>query len=254
MERLFRMCMAPMGEGGEGGGGAEGGAGAGGAGAGGGEGGGTGENGAGAGSGAGAGAGGAGGNSQFVPYSRFQEVNNKHRDLESKYSQMEAMLNKMRGALSPEQQKQGFKLDYQNPDKSIEEFVRAELDARQKAMEEKGSQRETEVRRSAAIKWFKSQEDYSPEMEEKAAAFIKENGLQGLDPQKAIEIAYKFVTLGDGSGYTRKVKEGMIKPGAGGKGKGADVQNEIANLDPKDPQYSEKMRALHAKLMSGGGK
>lgn len=251
MERLFKMIMAPMGEGGEGGGGTGGegaggdpGAGAGGEGTGG-------EGGAGAAGGAGGGA--NGGAQQYVPYARFQEVNNKHRDLESKYTQLQSMMDQLKGVFTPGgQKKNGFKLDFQNPEKSIEDFVKAELEAREKAIEERGSQRETEARRSAAIKWFKSQEDYSPDMEEKAAAFIKENGLQGLDPQKAIELAYKFVTLGDGSGYTRKVKEGMIKPGAGGKGKGEDVQTEMAKLDPKDPKYDEKMRALHAKLIAGG--
>ena len=252
MEKLFRtICMAPMGEGGEGGGGTGAGGGDTGAGAGGGE-------GAGGDAGAGGGAQGAGngsgsGPSQFVPYARFQEMNTKYRDLESKHTQLQNMMDQLKGVFVPGgQKKNGFKLDFQNPEKSIEDFVKAELEAREKAIEERGSQREAEVRRSAAIKWFKSQEDYSPDMEEKAAAFIKENGLQGLDPQKAIELAYKFVTMGDGSGYTRKVKEGIIKPGAGGKGKGEDIQTEMAKLDPKDPQYDEKMRALHAKLIAGG--
>ena len=192
-----------------------------------------------------------GGNSQSVPYARFQEVNQKYRDLEGKYSQVEAMLNQMRGALSPEQQKKGFKLDYHNIEKSIDDHFNSMLEERFKAMEQKGSEREKQMAQAAAIKWFKDQPDYTPEMEEMAAQFIKENGLQGMDPEKAIKLAHKFVTLGDGSGYVRQQKEGVKKPGAGGKGKEQDIQSELAAIDPKDPDYEKKMKAIHAKLIGG---
>jgi hypothetical protein len=220
-------------------------------------------NGDGAGSGAGAGsagqgaeAGGAGGGeggqgqSQYVPYSRFQEVNTKYKDLESKYGQMQSVLDQMKGALSPEQKK-GFKLDYNNPDKSIEDFVAKMLEDKMNGLKKESTERETTAQRSNAIKWFKDQADYSTELEEKAARFITENGLQGLDPMKAIQLAHKFVTLGDGSGYTRSVKEGLRKPGAGGKGKETDYKAELAALDPKDEKYEEKMKVIMSKLTGG---
>ena len=213
--------------------------------------------GAGGGDGAGAGQEGAGtggeggqGQSQYVPYSRFQEVNTKYKDLETKHNQMQAVLDQMKGALSPEQKK-GFKLDYNNPDKSIEEYVAKVLEDKINGLKKESTERETAVQRTSAIKWFKDQEDYSPELEEKAARFITENGLQGLDPMKVIQLAHKFVTLGDGSGYIRHVKEGLRKPGAGGKGKETDIKAELAALDPKDEKYEEKMKAIHAKLTGG---
>ncbi len=208
--------------------------------------------GAGHGAGASGASGGEGGQdqSQYVPYSRFQEVNTKYKDLESKYGQMQGVLDQMKGALSPEQKK-GFKLDYNNPDKSIEEYVAKMLEDKMNGLKKESTERETTIQRTSAIKWFKDQEDYSPELEEKAARFITENGLQGLDPMKAIQLAHKFVTLGDGSGYTRSVKEGLRKPGAGGKGKETDYKAELAALDPKDEKYEDKMKAIHAKMIGG---
>lgn len=188
---------------------------------------------------------------QTIPYERFQEVNTKYRDLESKYGQMQQVLDQMKGALSPESKKKGFKLDYSNPDKSIEEYVNNMLEERLTGMKKESSEREMSAQRESAVKWFKDQESYSPELEEKAARFIIENGLQGLDPMKAIQLAHKFVTMGDGSGYTRTVKEGLRKPGTGGKGKEMDAKSELAALDPSDEKYEEKMKALHAKLIGG---
>lgn len=245
MDRMFQILREEAGDNGDGGGGA-GDGGAGGQQQPGGDG--------GAGAGAGGGqqqqAGGAGGNSQYVPYARFQEVNGKYKDLETKYGQMQAVLDQMKGALSPEQKK-GFKLDYANPDKSIQEFVEAQLKERLDGFKKEGTERQQAAQRESAIKWFKEQEDYTPEMEEKAARFITENGLQGLDPEKAIKLAYKFVTMGDGSGYTRTVKDSLRKPGMGGKAKGFDMKAELAKLDPKDPQYEEKMKVIHAKMVGG---
>lgn len=243
MERMFKILMAPEGmDGGAGGGGTGDGAGGDG---------GAGEGSAGAGAGAGGGEGGAGGGApQTIPYARFQEVNGKYRELESKYGQMQTVLDQMKNALSPEQ-KRGFKLDYNNPDKSIEEHFNKLLDERMNGLKQESTQREQQVQRQAAIKWFQSQEDYSPELEEKAARFITENGLQGLDPEKAIKLAHKFVTLGDGSGYVRQQKESMRKPGGGGKDKSADLNAQLAALDPKDPDYDKKMKEIHSKLVGG---
>lgn len=194
--------------------------------------------------------GGAGGNSQYVPYSRFQEVNTKYKDLETKYGQMNSMLEQMRGALSPEQKK-GFKLDYANPDGSIEKYVQSMLEEKINGLKQEGTQREQAQARTGAIKWFREQEDYSPELEEKAAQFIKENGLQGLDPEKGIKLAHKFVTMGDGSGYTRKVKEGLSKPGGGARAKDTNLKQELNNLDPNDEKFEEKMKAIQTKMMGG---
>lgn len=204
----------------------------------------------GAGGGEGAGGGGGQGQSQYVPYSRFQEVNTKYKDLETKYGKMNSMLEQMRGALSPEQKK-GFKLDYSNPDKSIEQFVQSMMEEKINGLKQEGTQREQAQARTSAIAWFREQDDYSPELEEKAARFITENGLQGLDPMKGIQLAHKFVTMGDGSGYTRKVKEGLSKPGAGARAKEANLKDELAKLDPNDEKYEEKMKAIHAKMMGG---
>lgn len=202
--------------------------------------------------GEGQGQGGAGGqgHEQFVPYARFQEVITQHNDLKTKYGQMQSVLDQMKGALSPEQKK-GFKLDYSNPDKSIEEFVNATLKERMEGMKKESTEREQATHRDSAIKWFKNQEDYTPELEEKAARFITENSLQTLDPMAAIKLAHKFVTMGDGSGYTRTVKEGLKKPGSGGRGKEPDYKSELAALDPKDEKYEEKMKLIHAKLIGG---
>lgn len=249
MERMFKMLMAPEGQEGAGGGGGDDGGRADGEIPGGGDikaqrtfnEGGTGGEGA---------AGGAGGKDQFVPYSRFQEVNTKYRDLEGKYNQMNSVLERMNGALNPDQKK-GFKLDYANPDGSIEKYVQEMLNEKINGLKQEGTQREQAQARSSAIKWFREQEDYSPEIEEKAARFITENGLQGLDPMKGIQLAHKFVTMGDGSGYTRKVKEGLTKPGSGARGKEANLKQELAALDPKDEKYEEKMKAIHAKMMGG---
>jgi hypothetical protein len=197
----------------------------------------------------GAGAGGQG-QSQYVPYARFEEVNTKYRDLEAKYSQMQTMLDSMRGALSPEQKK-GFKLDYNNPEKSMEEYFSKMLEEKMGNFQKESTEKEQAASRGSAIKWFREQEGYTPELEEKAARFITENGLKGLDPTKAIQLAHKFVTMGDGSGYTRSVKEGLRKPGTGGKGKEQDYKAELAALDPTDEKYEEKMKAIHGKMIGG---
>jgi len=206
-----------------------------------------GEGAAGAGGAGGEGQGQAGGHEKFVPYERFQEVNTRYKDLETKQTQMQSVMDQLRGALSPEQKK-GFKLDYSNPDRSIEDFVNSTLKERMESMKKEGAERESTQQRQSAIKWFQSQEDYTPELEEKAAAFIKENSLQGMDPEKVIKLAYKFVTMGDGSGYTRQVKEGLRKPGAGGKGKEFDAKAELAALDVHDEKYEEKFKKIQAKL------
>ena len=204
----------------------------------------------GTGEGAGAGAGGGKGNEQFVPYARFEEVNTKYRDLETKYGSMQNILDQMKGALTPEQ-KQGFKLDYRNPDKSIEDFFAKMLDEKLGGFQKANTEKEQAASRASAVKWFRDQEGYTPELEEKAARFITENKLQGLDAEVAIKLAHKFVTMGDGSGYTRSVKEGLRKPGTGGKGKEGDAKAELAALDPTDEKYEEKMKAIHAKITGG---
>ena len=202
------------------------------------------------GEGQGQGAGGGQGHEQTIPYARFQEVNTKYKELESKYGQMQSVLDQMKGALSPEQKK-GFKLDYSNPDKSIQDYVQSMLDEKLNGFKKESTEKEITQQRQSAIKWFQSQEDYTPELEEKAARFITENGLQGLDPEKAIKLAHKFVTLGDGSGYTRQVKEGLRKPGPGGKGKEFDAKAELAALDVHDEKYEEKFKKIQAKLIGG---
>ena len=78
---------------------------------------------------------------------------------------------------------------------------------------------------------------------------ITEKGLNALPHDKAVEIAYQLATLGDGSGYVRKQKEGLAKPNGGAKDKEIDILTEISNLDPKDEKYEDKMKALHSKLM-----
>ena len=198
---------------------------------------------------------GAQGHEQTIPYERFQEVVLKNKDLEAKYGQMQGILENMKGALSPEQ-KHGFKLDYNNPDKSIEDYVSNLLEERIGGLKQENSEREQASNQATAIKWFREQEGYAPELEEKAAQFIKENGLTTrdkngnlpMDPVKAVQLAYKFVTLGDGSGYTRTVKEGLRKPGQGSKGKEGDPRAELAALDPKDEKYEEKMRKIMVRM------
>lgn len=191
-------------------------------------------------------------------YGRVQELSAHNKDLSEKYNTMQGMLDQMKSALSPEQ-KRGFKLDYQNPDGSIETWgrglVKEEIDALRKEFAEK----EQAASRTNATKWFCEQEGYSPELEEKAAQFIKDNDLNVRDKngnlpmssEKAVKLAYKFVTMGDGSGYTRTVKEGLRKPGTGGKGKEGDARTELAALDPTDEKYEEKMKAIHAKITGG---
>lgn len=189
-----------------------------------------------------------GGNQQYVPYSRFQEVNAKYKDLEGKYDQVSEMLNKMKGALGQDNGSKSFKLDYNNPDKSIEDYFNAKLEERANAMKTDQAQKETQLQRASAIKWFREQPDYSEELEEKAARFITENELHGMDPHKAVALAYKFITMGDGSGYVRNQKEGLTKPGAGGKTKAMDIKAQIEALDPKDEKFDDKMKVLQAKL------
>ena len=182
--------------------------------------------------------------SQFVPYSRFQEVNGKYRDLESKYSEIQKTLEDMKKASGPDPDKEFESKFYKNPVQTMREFVKEHIEG----LKAEGTQKEQAAQRASAINWFKSQPGYSPEMEEKAARFITENGLQKIDPTVATKLAYQFCTMGDGSGYTREVKEGLKKPGAGGKGKGESVQDELSKLDPKDENYEEKMKAIHAKI------
>ena len=184
------------------------------------------------------------GQSQFVPYSRFQEVNGKYRDLESKYSEIQKTLEDMKKASGPDPDKEFETKFYKNPVQTMREFVKEHIEG----LKAEGTQKEQAAQRASAINWFKSQPGYSPEMEEKAARFITENGLQKIDPTVATKLAYQFCTMGDGSGYTREVKEGLKKPGAGGKGKGESVQDELSKLDPKDENYEEKMKAIHAKI------
>ena len=226
-----------------------GGAGGGGTGDGAGQGGGEGQDGAGA---------GARGHEQSIPYERFQEVTTKYRDLETKYGQMQSMLENMKGALSPEQ-KHGFKMDYNNPDKSIEDYVSKMLEDKISGLKRESSEQEQSQKQASAIKWFREQEGYGSDLEEKAAQFIKENGLNAkdksgnlvMDPEKAVQLAYKFVTLGDGSGYTRSVKEGLNKPGQGSKGKNTDPKEELKALDPTDEKYEEKMKKIMEKIAGG---
>lgn len=185
---------------------------------------------------------------QHVPYTRFKEINDKYRDIESKYSRLQETLEKMKGALTPNEQKR-FKLDYSNPEKSIEDFMKSTIEERIKELEAKHAEREKSYTKDAAIKWFRSQPDYTPELEEKAAKIITEKGLNALPHDKAVEIAYQLATIGDGSGYVRKQKEGLAKPNGGAKDKEIDILTEISNLDPNDEKYEEKMKALHSKLM-----
>ena len=220
-------------------------------------GGGTGEGGTGTG---GEGAGGAGGQgqSQFVPYARFEEVNTKYRDLEGKYGQMQGMLDQMKSALSPEQ-KRGFKLDYANPEKSMQEYFDKLVEDKIGGLQKANAEKEQDANKTSALKWFREQQGYTPDLEEKAGQFIKENELNIRDkngnlpmsPEKAVKLAYRFVTMGDGSGYTRTVKEGLRKPGTGGKGKDMDYKAELAALDPTDEKYEEKMKAIHGKMTGG---
>jgi hypothetical protein len=190
------------------------------------------------------------GNPQYVPYERFQEVNTKFRDIEGKYGQLQQTIDQLRGALSPEQKK-GFKLDYSNPEKSMQEYFDKLLEEKIGGLKKEGTEREQMAQRQSAVKWFKDTEEYTPELEEKAAKFITENNLQSLNPMVAIKLAHKFVTMGEGSGYTRSVKEGLRKPGLGGKAKDKDARAELEALDPKDEKYEEKMKAIHGKLVGG---
>ena len=105
-----------------------------------------GEGAAGAGGAGGEGQGQAGGHEKFVPYERFQEVNTRYKDLETKQTQMQSVMDQLRGALSPEQKK-GFKLDYSNPDRSIEDFVNFTLKERMESMKKEGSEREATQQR-----------------------------------------------------------------------------------------------------------
>ena len=195
---------------------------------------------------------------QSIPYERFQEVTTKYRDLENKYGQMQSMLENMKGALSPEQ-KRGFKMDYNNPDKSIEDYVSKMLEDKISGLKRGNSEQEQSQKQASAIKWFREQEGYGADLEEKAAQFIKENGLNAkdksgnlvMDPEKAVQLAYKFVTLGDGSGYTRSVKEGLNKPGQGSKGKNTDPKEELKALNSTDEKYEEKMKKIMEKIAGG---
>jgi len=189
-------------------------------------------------------------NSQYVPYERFTEVNTKYKDLEGKYKNLEDTLSNMKNALNPDEKK-GFKIDYTNPDKSIEEYISNKLKEQSDNMTEAQTKKERETSNRNAVKWFKEQEDYTPELEEKAARFITENGLHGIDAMKGIKLAYKFVTMGEGSGYTRSVKEGLKKPSGGNREKQSDFQSEMAALNPTDEKYEEKMKAIHNKFIGG---
>ena len=208
--------------------------------------------------GANGGAGGGQGQSQYVPYARFEEVNTKYRDLEGKYGQMQGMLDQMKSALSPGQ-KQGFKLDYANPEKSMQEYFDKLVEDKIGGLQKANAEKEQDANKASALKWFREQEGYAPDLEEKAGQFIKENELNirdkngnlPMNPIKAVQLAYKFVTMGDGSGYTRTVKEGLRKPGTGGKGKEGDARAELAALDPTDEKYEEKMKAIHGKMTGG---
>ena len=193
------------------------------------------------------GGGGAGvpaGDSQFVPYARFQEVNGKYRDLESRYTQMEAMLREIQDKGKPDPDQEFETKFYKNPVQTMRDFMKENI----AGLKAEGTQKEQTQARQAAIKWFESQEHYTPELAEKAAAFITENGLGGIDPAVATRLAYQFCTMGDGSGYVRQIKEGLHKPGFGGKGKDMPWQDELAKLDPNDEKYDEKMKAIHAKI------
>jgi|SRR3990167_434529 len=206
----------------------------------------------------GQGQGGGQGHEQSVPYARFQESRLELQELKGKYGQMQSVLDQMKGALSPEQKK-GFKLDYSNPDGSIDKWGNQLVDEKLSALRKEMAEKEYTRQNSEAINWFRNQEGYAPDLEEKAAQFIKEhelnikdeNGRYPMSMDKAIKLAYKFVTMGDGSGYTRTVKEGLKKPGAGGKGKEFDAKAELAGLDVHDEKYEEKFKKIQAKIMGG---
>ena len=225
-------------------------------------GGGTGEGGTGTGGASGAGGEGAGGqenvNASNPLYSRVQELSAHNKDLSEKYNTMQGMLDQMKSALSPEQ-KRGFKLEYTNPEKSMQEYFDKLVEDKIGGLQKANAEKEQDANKASARKWFREQEGYAPDLEETAGQFIKENELNIRDKngnlpmssEKAVKLAYRFVTMGDGSGYTRTVKEGLRKPGTGGKGKDMDYKADLAALDPTDEKYEEKMKAIHAKMTGG---
>jgi hypothetical protein len=187
--------------------------------------------------------GGAGGGEQFVPYSRFQEVNSKFRDMETRYAEMSKALEDMKNPKGNEDKELEAKF-YKDPLGTMREMLKSNIDS----LKAEGTERQIAAQRQSAVNWFRSQAEYSPELEEKAAQFIKDNGLTGIDPEKATKLAYQFVTMGEGSGYTRQTKEGLKKPGAGGRGQEFDYKKALAEIDPQDPDYEKKMKEIHAKV------
>ena len=185
--------------------------------------------------------------SQYVPYDRFQEVNSGYNDLKQKYSELQKTIEELTSKNRPDPDQEFQSNFYKDPARVVREFVASEITK----LKEEGSKRDTEARRQSAIGWFRSQEGYTPEMEEKATRFIVENGLNGVDPEKAVKLAHKFLTMGDGSGYVRTVKENLGKPGPGGKAPVKTALDELRDLDPRDPDYEEKAKAIHAKITAG---
>lgn len=188
-----------------------------------------------------------GGTPQFVPYERFQEVNTKFRDIEQKYGQLQQTLDEINKRNQPDPDKEFASKFYQDPANVMKQYIADQI----KALKEEGNKRDSEMKRNRALEWFKQQEGYTPEMDEKAARFIIENGLQGVDPEKAVRLAHKFLTMGDGSGYVRQTKEALKKPGSGGKPQEKSPLEELRELDPRDPEYENKAKAIHAKLTAG---
>ena len=134
----------------------------------------------------GQGQGGGQGHEQSVPYARFQESRLELQELKGKYGQMQSVLDQMKGALSPEQKK-GFKLDYSNPDGSIDKWGNQLVDEKLSALRKEMAEKEYTRQNSEAINWFRNQEGYAPDLEEKAAQFTIEN--KGNKPLQLFKVS-----------------------------------------------------------------
>lgn len=192
------------------------------------------------------------GNSKFVPYSRFQEQNAQLGELRERYAQLQAMMDGLNK--KPEKTEEDLRKTYE------EEFYKDPIGTMMKINERSlGTIKQEQAQKQAAEniegakKWFRSQDGYSTELEDKAAEFITSKGLNKLDPKVAVELAYEFLTKTEGSGYVRGVKEGLRKPGMGGAAPKFDLNTELAKIDPKLPpaEFEAKMREVWTKVNGG---
>ena len=204
----------------------------------------------GAGAGGGQQQGGSGqGHEQFVPYERFNEVNEKAKAMERRLAAIEAAGQQQAGQGQGRQQEGAGQGQGENEDDLFYKDPRGYTDRRLEQMR-------YEDRRESALGQLRDLSEYTEDLEKKMVQFIRENELgTHRDPRKAIALAYQGVTgkkwedASKGYGDTRRVKERLARASGSGSGGGGKTLEQLRG--EKVPHGDEDARKkFHADYLA----